>query len=77
MPGWDAQGGQWAEMDALAEQEELAAEAARNAGGNGALTRRGSLSLSTARLALTTWLAHGSSCLRTSHFGIYGRQPYG
>jgi len=39
MPGWDAQGGEWAEMDALAEQEELDAEAARNAGGSvGALT---------------------------------------
>ncbi len=38
MPGWDAQGGEWAEMDALAEQEELDAEAARNAGGNGAPT---------------------------------------
>jgi hypothetical protein len=32
LPGWDAQGGEWAAMDALAEQEDFAAEAARNAG---------------------------------------------
>ena len=37
LSGWDAQGGEWAAMDALAEQEELAAEAARDSA-NGAQT---------------------------------------
>ena len=36
LPGWDAQGGEWEELDRLAEEEEEAAEAARRAGGGGA-----------------------------------------
>ena len=37
LPGWDAQGGEWEELDKLAEEEEEAAEAARRAGGGGAI----------------------------------------
>ena len=33
LPGWDAQGEGWEELDQLAEEEEEAAEAARRAGG--------------------------------------------